>query len=73
MVFYWRSLLTGTTEALDKMLGNAEGWRDFKVKTNQQGAATTVYAAFDPGLQGRYCPLRNRISRYADELLVDRT
>ncbi|KAL4743894.1 hypothetical protein BDV11DRAFT_7 [Aspergillus similis] len=38
-------------KALDRMLGNAEGWRDFKVKTNQQGAATTVYAAFDPGLK----------------------
>lgn len=47
-------LLTGTIEALDRMLGNEEGWRDFKVKTNQQGAATTVYAAFDPGLKGKY-------------------
>ncbi|KAL4978779.1 hypothetical protein BDW66DRAFT_157980 [Aspergillus desertorum] len=37
--------------ALDRILGNAEGWRDFKLKTNQQGAATTVYAAFDPGLR----------------------
>ncbi|RDW81433.1 putative short-chain dehydrogenase [Aspergillus mulundensis] len=36
---------------LDRTLGNAEGWRDFKMKTDQQGAATTVYAAFDPGLK----------------------
>ncbi|KAL6238803.1 hypothetical protein BDW75DRAFT_227615 [Aspergillus navahoensis] len=40
-----------TLNALDRMLGNAEGWRDFKLKTNQQGAATMVYAAFDPGLR----------------------
>jgi hypothetical protein len=65
-------LLIGTIEALDRMLGNAEGWRDFKVKTRQQGAATTVYAAFYPGLKGKCFFLLNRIWCCADELLVDR-
>ncbi|BCS20892.1 putative short-chain dehydrogenase [Aspergillus puulaauensis] len=37
--------------ALDKSLGNAEGWRGFRLKTDQEGAATTVYAAFEPALQ----------------------
>ncbi|KAL4908719.1 hypothetical protein BDW74DRAFT_72559 [Aspergillus multicolor] len=36
---------------LDRALGNAEGWQDFKLKTEQQGAATTVYAAFEPSLR----------------------
>ncbi|KAL2822817.1 hypothetical protein BDW59DRAFT_149222 [Aspergillus cavernicola] len=37
--------------ALDKTLGNAEGWAEFAVKSDQQGAATTVYAAFAPSLR----------------------
>ena len=45
------SLLTGIGAA-DKTLGNREGWREFKVKTLDQGVATHVYAAFDPGLDG---------------------
>ncbi|KAI9370069.1 hypothetical protein BJX61DRAFT_535956 [Aspergillus egyptiacus] len=45
--------LTSVADALDKSLGNPEGWGAFKKKTNQQGAATTVYAAFEPGLQDR--------------------
>ncbi|MBE3048821.1 hypothetical protein IMZ48_41255 [Candidatus Bathyarchaeota archaeon] len=34
-------------------LGNAEGWRGFTFKTLEEGAATTVYAAFDPALRGK--------------------
>ncbi|KAL4942590.1 hypothetical protein BDV06DRAFT_159389 [Aspergillus oleicola] len=37
--------------ALDRTLGNVEGWEDFKKKTDQEGAATTVYAAFAPELR----------------------
>ncbi|KAL4865580.1 hypothetical protein BDV12DRAFT_188063 [Aspergillus spectabilis] len=40
-------------KVLDKALGNAEGWGDFSPKSNQQGAATTVYASFEPGLQNQ--------------------
>ncbi|KAL3470770.1 hypothetical protein BJX99DRAFT_41628 [Aspergillus californicus] len=43
----------GALNDLDKALGNVEGWGDFKVKSDQQGAATTVYAAFEPSLQER--------------------
>ncbi|KAK6858152.1 retinol dehydrogenase 13 [Apiospora arundinis] len=38
--------------AIDRSLGNAEGWREFKWKSQDQGAATHVYAAFDPALKG---------------------
>ncbi|KAL4971089.1 putative short-chain dehydrogenase [Aspergillus stella-maris] len=41
----------GELDALDKALGNVEGWEDFKKKTDQEGAATTVYAAFEPELR----------------------
>ncbi|KAL4795110.1 hypothetical protein BDV19DRAFT_379037 [Aspergillus venezuelensis] len=41
----------GELDALDKALGNVEGWEDFKKKTDQEGAATTVYAAFEPELK----------------------
>ncbi|KAL4885683.1 hypothetical protein BJY04DRAFT_180238 [Aspergillus karnatakaensis] len=37
-------------QALDKSLGNVEGWGEMKPKSNQQGAATTAYAAFAPEL-----------------------
>ncbi|KAL2811479.1 hypothetical protein BJX63DRAFT_422323 [Aspergillus granulosus] len=44
--------------AVDRFLGNEQGWRrDISAKTPQQGAATTVYAAFDPSLKefnGKY-------------------
>lgn len=33
-------------------MGNAEGWAQFKLKTGEQGAATHVYAAFEPNLKG---------------------
>lgn len=45
-------LLMGTIDALDRALGNEEGWRELRLKTDQEGAATTVYAAFEPALQG---------------------
>ncbi|KAL4804377.1 hypothetical protein BDV18DRAFT_143067 [Aspergillus unguis] len=38
-------------DALDALLGNDARVADFPRKTNQQGAATTVYAAFDPALR----------------------
>ncbi|KAL4953675.1 hypothetical protein BDW69DRAFT_205689 [Aspergillus filifer] len=41
----------GELDALDKALGNVEGWEEFKKKTDQEGAATTVYAAFEPELK----------------------
>ncbi|KAJ8119724.1 hypothetical protein ONZ43_g3389 [Nemania bipapillata] len=37
--------------AVDRGLGNMEGWADFKWKTADQGVATHVYAAFDPNLK----------------------
>lgn len=33
-------------------MGNAEGWAEFKLKSGEQGAATHVYAAFEPDLKG---------------------
>lgn len=44
----------GLTEAMDRQLGNGEGWREFNIKTLECGAATHVYAAFDPELRGMY-------------------
>ncbi|EGX92248.1 short-chain dehydrogenase, putative [Cordyceps militaris CM01] len=35
----------------DRSLGNKEGWEDFKWKTPDQGAATHVFAAFEPSLK----------------------
>ncbi|KAL2784314.1 hypothetical protein BJX66DRAFT_316882 [Aspergillus keveii] len=38
--------------ALDRALGNEQGWgKGMSMKTSQQGAATTVYAAFEPSLR----------------------
>ncbi|KAF2710679.1 NAD(P)-binding protein [Pleomassaria siparia CBS 279.74] len=37
-------------QAVDQSLGNAEGWKAFNFRSLQQGAATHVYAAFDPKL-----------------------
>ncbi|KAL4929032.1 putative short-chain dehydrogenase [Aspergillus undulatus] len=39
--------------ALDRALGNAEGFEGFKQKNDQQGAATTTYAAFAPDLRDK--------------------
>ncbi|EEQ28765.1 hypothetical protein McanMca71_001163 [Microsporum canis] len=36
---------------LDKWLGNREGWKRFDLKSPERGAATHVYAAFDPNLK----------------------
>ncbi|KAI6084695.1 WW domain-containing oxidoreductase [Hypoxylon rubiginosum] len=37
--------------AVDRAWGNKEGWADFKWKTPDRGAATHVYAAFDPNIK----------------------
>ncbi|KAJ8096592.1 short-chain dehydrogenase/reductase SDR [Lipomyces tetrasporus] len=38
-------------KAVDRFLGNEEAWMDFKRKSPQQGAATYVYAVFEPSLR----------------------
>lgn len=48
-----RHALTLVLVAADKALGNPEGWKtEFNFKSQQRGAATYVYAAFDPSLKG---------------------
>ncbi|KAK4445229.1 short-chain dehydrogenase TIC 32 [Podospora aff. communis PSN243] len=42
----------GELKALDQAQGNKEGWAEFKFKTPDQGAATSVFAAFSPDLKG---------------------
>ncbi|KAK3360633.1 hypothetical protein B0T25DRAFT_132121 [Lasiosphaeria hispida] len=37
--------------AVDKALGNKEGWSEFNYKSQDQGVATTVFAAFSPALE----------------------
>lgn len=37
-------------------MGNAEGRAEFKVKSPEQGAATYVYAGFEPSLKGKLWP-----------------
>ncbi|KAI1389960.1 NAD(P)-binding protein [Hypoxylon trugodes] len=37
-------------KSADQLLGNAEGWSEFKWKSPQQGAATHAFAAFSPSL-----------------------
>ncbi|KPM45656.1 hypothetical protein AK830_g878 [Neonectria ditissima] len=34
----------------DRLLGNAEGWRDFNMVTEEVGTATHAFAAFDPDI-----------------------
>lgn len=34
-------------------MGNGSGWTDFKFKTNDEGIATHVFAAFHPSLEGK--------------------
>ncbi|KAJ8131115.1 hypothetical protein O1611_g2508 [Lasiodiplodia mahajangana] len=46
----WEDSLS-SLQAVDRALGNKEGWAPFKWKTSDQGAATYVYAAFDPNLK----------------------
>ncbi|KAF2726641.1 NAD(P)-binding protein [Polyplosphaeria fusca] len=38
-------------QAVDRAFGNAEGWKEFIFRAPQAGAATHVYAAFDPKLK----------------------
>ena len=43
------------TEAVDKELGNKEGWSEgFDFKIPARGVATHVFAAFDPALKGTF-------------------
>ncbi|PYI25171.1 hypothetical protein BP00DRAFT_119086 [Aspergillus indologenus CBS 114.80] len=57
------------TEAVDRSLGNREGWRDeFDAKNLERGAATHVYAAFDPSLKGRQSDSLSRVHLIADEM-----
>lgn len=46
----WRNLQGESSAAIS--LDSEDQWGQFQPKTNQQGAATTVYAAFDSSLQG---------------------
>lgn len=47
------SRLTSSAEATDKALGNWEGFEEgFRWKTDDQGIATHVFAAFHPSLEG---------------------
>ncbi|EAL85138.1 short-chain dehydrogenase, putative [Aspergillus fumigatus Af293] len=41
----------GELRNADKSLGNREGWKDFDAKPLERGAATHIYAAFDPSLK----------------------
>ncbi|KAL0929734.1 short-chain dehydrogenase reductase family [Colletotrichum truncatum] len=51
----WGNDFAGLSESnlptIDRLLGNKEGWADFKWKTLDQGIATHVYAAFEPSLK----------------------
>ena len=38
--------------AVDKSLGNKEGWSEVAIKSTDEGVATTVLAAFSPFLKG---------------------
>ena len=59
--------LISTQGAVDRAMGNAEGWAEFKIKTAEQGAATYVYAAFASSLKGKFrfsmCPVWIRKTR----------
>ncbi|RMJ23884.1 short-chain dehydrogenase [Aspergillus sp. HF37] len=46
----WNVEFPGLQNA-DRSLGNREGWSDFNVKPLERGAATHIYAAFDPSLK----------------------
>ncbi|PON28915.1 WW domain-containing oxidoreductase [Trichoderma gamsii] len=45
------SVELGELAAVDKSLGNAEGWADLKWKSPERGVATHIYAAFEPSLK----------------------
>ncbi|KAI9369638.1 putative short-chain dehydrogenase [Aspergillus egyptiacus] len=45
------SVQFGELNNADKSLGNREGWKEFDAKPLERGAATHVYAAFDPCLK----------------------
>lgn len=43
--------LTSRLAAIDKELGNTEGWAGLRFIEPQHGVATHVYAAFDPAMR----------------------
>ncbi|KAF5856602.1 hypothetical protein ETB97_007102 [Aspergillus alliaceus] len=45
------SVELGELRNADKSLGNPEGWKEFDAKPLERGAATHIYAAFDPCLK----------------------
>lgn len=46
----WEKEQDGLRSA-DKVLGNAEGWKEFDVKPIECGVSTHIYASFDPNLK----------------------
>lgn len=47
------------TGSIDRALGNPEGWVEgFNAKPMERGAATHIYAAFDPNLKGELATLQ---------------
>ena len=58
------TLLIFTWGTVDRAIGNAEGWAEFKVKMPEQGVATYIYAAFESSLKGKFrfsiCAIRIR-------------
>ncbi|KYK56173.1 short-chain dehydrogenase [Drechmeria coniospora] len=58
---------------LDRMLGNAEGWQSLNLITQEQGAATHVFAAFDNDLKeynGAYLLECRRADPFIDTVKV---
>jgi len=53
------TVLTFSSEKLDRELGNEQGWwSDFPWKNLSQGAATHIFAAFEPTITGMASNLR---------------
>lgn len=51
-------------EAVDRELGNAEGWWEgFDFKTPTRGVTTHIVAAFDPALKGTLSPFMEIMAR----------
>lgn len=64
-------LLISIQEAVDRAMGNSEGWADFKLTTLEEGAATHVYASFEPSLKGKFqSSCYQRASKHQEYLLT---
>jgi NAD(P)-dependent dehydrogenase (short-subunit alcohol dehydrogenase family) len=48
-------------QAVDKQFGNPEGWKEFDFRSPEAGAATHVYAAFEPTLSGKRLKRQSRL------------